>query len=336
MSDGSSGDIWFAYDGDCPVCSYAAHALRIRRDVGNLHLIDARSAPQHPVIQEINTRRIDLDTGMVLKYRGNLYHGDDALHMMGLLGSPNGWFNRANAMLFRHRWFARAFYPPMRFVRNALLRLKGVKKLNNLRNSTGPAPPIFGPVFGPAWADLPPVMKHHYAIRPFSADTVTVEGMLDIRIATWMRPLLRLTGLMIWRSGDRIPVSVVFHSGPEDDGFYFDRTFRFPEGEQRFKSRIEVVGGNEVIEFVGLGLGWKTAFVVDGDKIELQYRGYVWRIPGCTIPVPLAWLMGKGWAEEEAVSETSFRMRTHVRHFLLGDVFAYSGSFTLTDISMPD
>lgn len=333
MTDNGTGDLWFAYDGDCPVCGYAAHALRIRRDVGTLHLVDARTEPDHPVIREINARHIDLDTGMVLKFRDVLYHGQDALHMMGLLGSPKGWFNRANALLFRHRILARCFYPPMRAARNMLLRIKGVGKLNNLCNANTAQKPIFETVFGESWAALPGVMQKHYSIRPFSKDTVVVEGLLDIHISQWLKPLLRLSGLMISQSGKDIPVTVIFRGSAEDDSFYFDRTFRFANRDQHFVSRMETLGGNGVIEFVGLGLGWKTAFVAEGDKIELQYRGYVWRILGLTIPVPLSLLMGKGWAEEEAISENTFRMKTHVRHFLFGNVFAYNGEFTVVSKS---
>jgi predicted DCC family thiol-disulfide oxidoreductase YuxK len=127
------GDVWFVYDGQCPICSVAAHALQIKKSVGNLHLVNAREDKDHPLLKEVNERQLDLDDGMVLKYRDGYYHGEDALHMMALLGSGQGWFNRMNASLFRSKLFARLFYPAMRAIRNMLLRLKGVPKIRNLK-----------------------------------------------------------------------------------------------------------------------------------------------------------------------------------------------------------
>ena len=129
------GDVYFVYDGDCPVCQYAAHALRIREAVGRLQLVNAREQEGHPILSEVNARRYDLDEGMVIKFGERFYHGADALGIMALLGSRAGWFNRMNALLFRSKTIARLLYPPMRSGRNLLLRMKGISKIGNLDQS---------------------------------------------------------------------------------------------------------------------------------------------------------------------------------------------------------
>lgn len=126
-------DAWLIYDGDCPICRRVAEALRLKRTVGELHLIDARENQQHPLIVEINALGLDLDEGLVLKFQQRHYHGQDALHIMALLGSRHGWFNRMNAILFRSRLVARLCYPLMRTSRNLLLRIKGIDKIHTLR-----------------------------------------------------------------------------------------------------------------------------------------------------------------------------------------------------------
>jgi len=128
----SSDGVYFIYDGECPICNYAAHTFRIKQAVGELHLINAREEKLHPLIQEVNKKGLDLDEGMVLFYQGSFYHGQDALHLMGLLGSNNGWFNRINAFLFQSKPVAELCYPAMRGMRNALLRARGIAKINNL------------------------------------------------------------------------------------------------------------------------------------------------------------------------------------------------------------
>ena len=53
------GDVWFVYDGECPLCRVAAQALRIRQSVGNLHLVDARTERDHPLMARINAAGLE-------------------------------------------------------------------------------------------------------------------------------------------------------------------------------------------------------------------------------------------------------------------------------------
>lgn len=131
----AKGDVWFVYDGDCPLCTTAANALQIRKAVGTLHLVNAREESNHPVMQEILARRLNLDEGMVIKFLDTCYFGADALHVMALLGTGQGWFNRMNAWLFRSKTLSRLLYPPMRAARNLFIRLKGISKIDNLNNT---------------------------------------------------------------------------------------------------------------------------------------------------------------------------------------------------------
>lgn len=326
------GEVWFAYDGECPICSYAAHTLRIRKSVGNLHLVNARESQDHPLVREITALGLNLDDGMVLKFGSRCYHGRDALHMMALLGSPIGWFNRANALLFRSRLLAKLLYPPMRGTRNLLLRLHGTQQIHNLRSGTATRP-IFQDVFGDDWDKLPKVMRDHYAVRPNSNDSVTVEGTLDVNVSTLISLMSSLSGALVSKSGKNVPVTVTFRSGESSRDFYLDRTFRFPDGEQRFLSRMEHVGGNELIEFLRFGVGWKTAYNWTGEKVTLMHRGYIWRIFGLDLSVPLGLVLGMGAAEETPVSDDVFEMWTHTRHRWFGDGLAYSGSFKVTNVS---
>jgi predicted DCC family thiol-disulfide oxidoreductase YuxK len=128
----SKPEIWFVYDGECPVCATAASAFQVRKAVGALHLVNARTDLAHPALAEVNDARLDLDAGMAIKYGGRLYHGADALHLMALIGSEHGWLNRMNALLFRSKSVARGAYPFMRAARNLAVALKGSGKINNL------------------------------------------------------------------------------------------------------------------------------------------------------------------------------------------------------------
>jgi len=193
--------------------------------------------------------------------------------------------------------------------------------------------PVFQAVFGDQWEDLPVVMKKHYAPRAGSRDMVRVSGHLDVKVAWFMRVAARLTGMLVPYSGNKVPVTVTFTS-PDNHSFHLDRVFRFAGRKPlRFRSRMEHIGGNELIEFMRFGIGWKLACHWDGAKVILDHRGYVWRLFGVTIPVPLAWVIGKGYAEEVPLSDECFSMWTHSHHPLFGQVFGYAGSFRIEEVT---
>ncbi|MBI1275520.1 DUF4166 domain-containing protein [bacterium] len=330
------GDVYFIYDGECPICSMAAHALRIRDAAGTLHLINAREGKNHSLVQEVTQLGYDLDDGMVIKFGGKYYQGKDALGIMALLSSNIGWFNRINAMLFRSPSMAAFLYPAMRGMRNTLIRVKGVSKLNK-RTGTHKQP-IFQPIFGESWHKMPPVMHQHYANRPYTRDTVVVEGMMNVHASQLMRlftPLMKAAGMLVPYQGVQVPTTVTFRSEPDSRAFVFDREFRFPgKIPYHFRSRMLPAGGNEVIEHMSVGIGWRAAYKFKDGKVTLTHRGYVWRVLGYNIPIPLHWLFGQGYAEEEATCGSSFRMHMNIRHPWFGVIYAYSGSFDVKEVKL--
>ncbi|HET8706434.1 MAG TPA: DCC1-like thiol-disulfide oxidoreductase family protein, partial [Pseudomonadales bacterium] len=144
MNESLAG-IWFIYDGECPICNYAAHAFKIRQRYGELHLLDARTQQAHPLLQSINQRGLDLDEGMVIFHDGRFYHGKTALRFMAQFGEQEGVFNWFNKALFWSDFLATLLYPWMRAVRNALIRVLGKAKIDNLHLRDEP---VFKPVFG--------------------------------------------------------------------------------------------------------------------------------------------------------------------------------------------
>ena len=123
-------EILLVYDTQCPACNYYCQLVRIRESVGKLTLIDAREPSE--VMSEITAAGLDIDQGMVLKMGDAMYYGSDAIHMLSLLGSSSGFFNRINYWLFRTKSASKILYPILRFFRNLLLKVLGRTKINNL------------------------------------------------------------------------------------------------------------------------------------------------------------------------------------------------------------
>ena len=68
-------DVTFIYDGECPICTNAAHALRIKSRFGGIRLLNAREATNDPLMAEVNKQGFDLDEGMVIHAEKRFYHG---------------------------------------------------------------------------------------------------------------------------------------------------------------------------------------------------------------------------------------------------------------------
>lgn len=107
------------YDGDCPFCCWYVDHLA---GAGGLHKINARTNPD--VVRQLDRAHIDIDRDMALFDQGQLYKGADALCRLARreAAKVNGvsWMWHR---LFRWRPLASVFYPLLRLLRIAYLRL---------------------------------------------------------------------------------------------------------------------------------------------------------------------------------------------------------------------
>ena len=126
----SREEILLIFDKECPACNNYCQLVRIRNDVGELKIVDARE--DGPILQEITDMGLDIDQGMVLKMGDKIYYGSDAIHALALISSRSGLFNRINYWLFKSKILSYILYPVLRFCRNLLLKILGKTKINNL------------------------------------------------------------------------------------------------------------------------------------------------------------------------------------------------------------
>lgn len=124
---GRATDNWLLYDGECPFCSAYVRMVRLRKNVGEIRMVDARE--QGPEYREATELGYDLNNGMLLKLSGRLYHGDESIHVLALASSSNGAFGSFNGWIFRSRKRSAALYPLLRSGRSLALRLLGREKL---------------------------------------------------------------------------------------------------------------------------------------------------------------------------------------------------------------
>ena len=123
-------EILLVYDKQCPACDAYCRMVRIRESVGTLRLVNARDAGV--IMDEITAKGLDIDEGMVLKLGNTLYYGADAIHVLSLMSSRSGVFNRLTYWMFRSKSLSAILYPLFRFFRNLLLKLLRKSRINNL------------------------------------------------------------------------------------------------------------------------------------------------------------------------------------------------------------
>lgn len=126
----SNEEILLVYDKECPACNNYCQVVRIRKDIGNLKIVDARE--KSDVLDEITKVDLDIDQGMVLKMNNKIYYGSDAIHTLALISSRSGIFNKFNYWVFKSKSRSYFLYPVLRSCRSVLLKLLGKTKINNL------------------------------------------------------------------------------------------------------------------------------------------------------------------------------------------------------------
>lgn len=122
--------VQLVYDKQCPVCERYCNRISINSGGGGMERVDARQ--DSAAIRAITARGIDIDQGMVIIIDEQVYHGADALHRLSLLSTRNGLFNRINYRIFRSARLSRRFYPLFKAMRNVILKIRRVPKINNL------------------------------------------------------------------------------------------------------------------------------------------------------------------------------------------------------------
>lgn len=127
-----TSDAWLVYDGECPLCNTYCRYVRIRETVGRLHLVDARLPGA--LMDEITRLGLDIDQGMVLKFKDVIYYGPDAVYVLSQLGTQSGLFNRINYWVFGTRLGSNVFYPLGKAVRNLVLKILGIRYIENLKH----------------------------------------------------------------------------------------------------------------------------------------------------------------------------------------------------------
>ena len=193
--------------------------------------------------------------------------------------------------------------------------------------------PIVRRALGMGWERLGEVVRRHYDVTPGTEQTVVMNGIMSVRHSRAAYPFLlvgRLIGALIARRGENVPVCVRNWCRPGSAAMHWHRTFRFPGlAPDVFASRMEYLERDELVEYVGFGLGVRMRLTEEEGALVFTSRGYLWDIGPFRLPLPDWLFLGRARIREAPVGDERFRVDFSMRHPLLGETFGYSGEFSL-------
>ena len=321
--------LYLIYDGDCVLCRNITKALKIKKAVGALEVINGRSS--HPLVKEAYQNHFNLNEGILVKFNDKYYYGADAMHFLALVGSPSDLFNKINVYVFSSKYFAKYGYSLFKIIRNILLIIQNISPLTDNHNAS-----LSRMIFGNAVSKLPKVLQRRYNIKPYSHDKILLKGRMNIyvsKIFSLLLPFVRLTSTMVTSPANGIPVEVELKSDPQSSAILMQRIFYYPDRAPHFFStHIIHIKDNMVIESMKFRIVTTLLYYVDDNKIVMKYGGYAFYICKWLIPIPLGFIIGKFFAYEEAVDEETFKIQVRIIHPLFGRIWEYNGQFKIAHL----
>lgn len=128
--DGSSDCLSVIYDGECPFCSRYVSLYRLRSNVKQVRLIDARE--NRSLVESYRARGYEINDGMLVLWGGAVYHGARAMQVLAQLSSERGTFNTINKWIFGSPKLGEYAYPIFVRLRKIALKLLNKSELKSL------------------------------------------------------------------------------------------------------------------------------------------------------------------------------------------------------------
>lgn len=191
---------------------------------------------------------------------------------------------------------------------------------------------LFAQALGNEWDKVHPTVRRHYDLHP--GDERLLRGeMSEVFHSLWVKPFIlfgRLFGALVPYRGNNVPVEVRNYCEAGNNHLQWRRRFFFPGRKPYpFASRMEHLAGNEIVEFVRLGLGIRMTLSVEEGALCYTTNGYLWRLGPLRLTLPDWLFFGSGTITERGVDSEQVDLDFTLVHPLFGPSFRYAGRFRL-------
>ena len=86
---------------------------------------------------------------------------------------------------------------------------------------------------------------------------------------------------------------------------------------------------NEIIEILRLNIGWHYCIEYSNNQIKLQHKRYVFKLFNTYLTIPLEFLIGTVYSQEDIIDDNKFSMFMVITHPSWGELYKYSGEFII-------
>jgi len=193
---------------------------------------------------------------------------------------------------------------------------------------------MFKSILSRHWDSLHPILQKHYDIK--DNESMTLYGRLTVKHGNAIKilmPLIRISKALVPVEGDDFEVIVV--NKRLGESYCWDRQFKKDGNVYPFQSKMQRMD-NDIIEFVGLGIGIRMGLEVSNGSLHYVDKGYVIKIGSMILPIPIHLLVGRSEISETVndTDEHDFTMQFVMKHPWFGFMFSYEGFFDVA--SEPD
>jgi hypothetical protein len=198
--------------------------------------------------------------------------------------------------------------------------------------------PVIQKALGEKWNKLDTIIKLHYDLKPGCDTELHLRGaMCEVYHSKIGKLFLlpgRIFGALVPYKGRKIPTEVKNWTSKENQqAMYWHRRLFFPNKEPViFRSRMEHIQDNEIIEYVNYGMGIRLRTYTQNKSLHFQSLGYIWKVGPITLPIPNWATLGEAEIVEKAISDRELYVDFNMIHPLFGKTFSYSGSFIIDKI----
>ena len=149
---------------------------------------------------------------------------------------------------------------------------------------------MFKNILADQWALLSPAVQQHYGIT--DGEEISMQGELAVKHGTFIKllmPLIRLTGALVTVEGEKLIVTV--DNKRIGDTFYWHSRFNNEYKVYEFKSKMQQFG-NDIVEFVGLGIGIRMGISVVNGGVVYEDKGYGFEVGSLLVPITVGSRVG--------------------------------------------
>jgi predicted DCC family thiol-disulfide oxidoreductase YuxK len=115
------------YDGECIFCDNYIKLQSLRKSVGIVTLLDARSNPD--IVATLHALNMDINQGMAALYKGEWHFGSECMTLLSTLSRGDTILGKIWRVLFSNSKVSAHLYPYFKAIRNFILKLQRKKKI---------------------------------------------------------------------------------------------------------------------------------------------------------------------------------------------------------------